>query len=78
MKAFIFITLFLAAITVNAAAQRPITGLVVDDVDGEPMAGVSVTIRDSVGKIKRFITTKADGVFTLKAPESTAGLRLEA
>lgn len=40
MKAFIFITLFLAAITVNAAAQRPITGLVVDDVDGEPMAGV--------------------------------------
>lgn len=78
MKAFIFITLFLAAITVNAAAQRPITGLVVDDVDGEPMAGVSVTIRDSVGKIKRFITTKADGVFTLKAPVSTAGLRLEA
>lgn len=78
MKVFTYITLFFAAITIKAVAQAPITGLIIDDADGEPMAGVSVTIRDSVGKIKRFITTKADGVFTLKAPESTAGLRLEA
>lgn len=78
MKTFTFITLFFAAITINAAAQNLITGLVVDDADGQPMAGVSVTIRDSAGKIKRFNTTKADGVFTLKAPETTAGFRLEA
>ena len=78
MKAFTFITSFFAAITINAAAQNLITGLVVDDADGQPMAGVSITIRDSAGKIKRFNTTKADGVFTLKAPETTAGFRLEA
>ncbi len=78
MKTYAFIILIFAAITINAVAQCPITGIVVDDADGEPMAGVSVTIRDSAGKIKRFSTTKADGVFTLKAPDSPAGYRLEA
>lgn len=78
MKAFTFFTILFVAITANAAAQSPITGIVVDDADGEPMAGVSVTIRDSIGKIKRFSTTKADGVFKLKAPDSSVGCRIEA
>lgn len=51
MKVFTYITLFFAAITIKAVAQAPITGLIIDDADGEPMAGVSVTIRDDAGKI---------------------------
>lgn len=78
MKVFTYITLFFAAITIKAVAQAPITGLIIDDADGEPMAGVSVTIRDDAGKIKQFCTTKADGAFTLKAPDTSAGYRLEA
>ena len=78
MKAHILLAVLFAGIYSISWAQGPASGLVVDDADGEPMAGVSVTIRDSAGKIKRFGTTKADGAFALKMPEAVAGCRIEA
>lgn len=78
MKAHILLAVLFACVYSISWAQGPASGLVVDDADGEPMAGVSVTIRDSAGKIKRFGTTKADGAFALKMPEAVAGCRIEA
>ena len=45
----------------GVSAQVTVSGIVIDKEDGSAMAGVNVTLRDSLNKIKSFATTDAQG-----------------
>ena len=63
-------------VAASAAAQINVTGTIIDKEAAEPLAGASVIVKGSDGKIKKFATSKADGGFSLSVP-SVAGCRLE-
>ncbi len=75
MKHLILIILSLIG-TINAYAQVDVTGKVIDKENEESLAGASVIIKGSDGKIKKFFTTKGDGLFSIKVG-NTDGCRLE-
>lgn len=61
---------------VAAVAQVDVCGTVVDGQSGEPLAGASVMVKGSDSKIKKFMSTKADGGFSMSLP-SAVGCSLE-
>ena len=60
-----------------ARAQDRLVGTVTNSMDGTPLKGVSVRLVDPSGKIKKFATTKAGGVFTLLMPSDLSDLTLQ-
>ena len=62
---YILLYLLYLCITVNAVAQVNVTGTVIDKENNEPLAGASVIIKGVDGKIKKFVTSKADGGFAM-------------
>ena len=63
-------------VAIGAAAQVDVRGTVIDKEANEPVAGASVIVRGSDGKIKKFASSKADGKFAMSVP-TVAGCRLE-
>lgn len=59
-----------------ATAQINVSGTVVDDSTHEPLAGASVIVKGTDGKIKKYTTSKTDGCFSMSLP-SIPGCRLE-
>lgn len=57
-------------------AEVNVRGTVFDKVTKEPVAGASLIIKGSNGKIKKFSTSKPDGTFSISIP-SVNGCRLE-
>lgn len=57
-------------------AEVNVRGTVLDKVTEEPIAGASLIIKGSNGKIKKFSTSKPDGTFSISIP-SVNGCRLE-
>lgn len=68
--------LFFLFVAVGAVAQVNVTGIVIDRETSEPLAGASVIVKDTDGKIKKFASSKADGGFAISMP-SVNGCRLE-
>lgn len=62
--------------TLYAMAQVNVRGTVVDREANEPLVGASVIVKGADGKIKKFVSSDAEGGFTLQMP-SVAGCRLE-
>lgn len=75
MKYLISILIALTT-TLNVCAQVEVSGSVIDKENGEALAGASVIIKGADGKIRKFTTTKGDGLF-LMSVASVAGCRLE-
>ena len=72
-----FITyLFCVLITISVVAQVNIFGTIIDSEDNEPLAGVSVIIKGTDGKIKKFTSSNVNGNFTLHML-SVAGCKLD-
>ena len=61
---------------VSAIAQVNVTGTVIDRENNEPLTGASVIVKGADGKIKKYATSKANGMFSITLP-SVAGCRLE-
>ena len=57
-------------------AEVNVRGTVLDRITEEPIAGASLIIKGSNGKIKKFSTSKPDGTFSISVP-SVNGCRLE-
>ena len=57
-------------------AEVNVRGTVLDKVTEEPIAGASLIIKGSNGRIKKFSTSKPDGTFSISIP-SVNGCRLE-
>ena len=53
----------LSLLPFGCLAQINVQGRVMDMNDCEPLAGASIVIKGSDGKIKKFTSTKADGDF---------------
>ena len=49
-------------------AEVNVRGTVFDKVTKEPVAGASLIIKGSNGKIKKFSTSKPDGTFSISIP----------
>lgn len=62
MKRLISYIIFLIFVA-KAVAQVNVTGTVIDKDANEPVAGASVIVKGTDGKIKKFASTKADGRF---------------
>ena len=60
----------------HVAGQVTVIGTVVDIESNEPLVGASVIIKGSDGKIKKYVTSKNDGGFSMSLP-SVANCRLE-
>lgn len=60
----------------TAVAQVNVRGTVAEHAANKPLSGVSVMVKGADGKIKKFTSTKADGVFAMQLP-TVAGCRLE-
>jgi len=71
MKRFVCFLLFMALGTLSLFAQvREITGTVVSDEDGEPLPGVSVSVKGtSIGSI-----TDVDGNYSISVPQDGTSL----
>lgn len=70
--------IFLFSTVVATFAEVKVTGIVVEKTENEPLAGATVIVRGTDGKIKKFASSKADGGFALSLPdESVAGFCLE-
>ncbi len=63
-------------VAVGAVAQVNVTGIVIDRETSEPLAGASVIVKGTDGKIKKFASSKSDGGFAITMP-SVNGCRLE-
>ncbi len=63
-------------VAVSAVAQVNVTGTVIDKESNEPLTGASVIIKGADGKIKKYTTSKANGLFTMTVPSIT-NTRLE-
>ncbi len=59
-----------------AIAQVNVTGTVIDKEANEPIVGASVIVKGADGKIKKFASSKADGMFSMSLPD-IAGCRLD-
>ena len=68
MTRILFIWTFILAM-LQGMAQTGVSGVVVENGSGEPLAGASVILRNSEGKIKKFTSSDAAGRFSLAAPE---------
>ena len=66
----------LSLLPFGCLAQINVQGRVMDMNDCEPLAGASVVIKGSDGKIKKFTSTKADGDFLIEMA-SVDGYHLE-
>ncbi|ROS86026.1 TonB-dependent receptor [uncultured Duncaniella sp.] len=77
MKKLSAIILFLMFIVSGVSAQVTVSGIVIDKEDGSAMAGVNVTLRDSLNKIKSFATTDAQGRFSMKT-RTVEGMKVKA
>lgn len=75
MSRLVTYLLFLV-VAVSAVAQVNVTGKVIDKENNEPLAGASVIVKGTDGKIKKFTSSKTDGGFTITMP-SIDGCRLE-
>lgn len=75
MKRLISYIIFLIFVA-KAVAQVNVTGTVIDKDANEPVAGASVIVKGTDGKIKKFASTKADGRFSMSVP-TVDGCRLE-
>ena len=64
------------AVAIAGFAQVDLCGSVIDHNSKEPLSGASVVMKDSIGKIRKFTRTTADGEFILNVP-SAAGCFLE-
>lgn len=74
LRQILFLTAALCML--SAAAQTDVSGKVIEGETDEPLAGASIIIRDNLGKIRKFGSSRTDGSFTLSAP-GTGGCRLE-
>lgn len=72
----LFLYLILIAASINALAQVDVSGTIVDKSANEPIAGASVIVKGTDGKIKKFASSKSDGKFAMTVPTVT-GMRLE-
>lgn len=52
----------------NLSAQVNVSGVVVEGGTNEPLAGVSVILRNAEGKIRKYGTTNSKGEFSLSSP----------
>lgn len=59
-----------------SVAQVNITGSILDKDNSEPLAGASVMVKDTNGKIKKFTSTNTNGAFAMQMT-SIGGCRLE-
>ncbi|MDE5809072.1 MAG: TonB-dependent receptor [Muribaculaceae bacterium] len=69
-----YLLCFLCVAVVNG--QVKVTGTVIDKEAAEPLAGASVMVKGSDGKIKKFATSQGDGSFSIDVV-TTEGCRLE-
>lgn len=76
MNRIIPILLICLCVNFNVYAQFDVTGKIIDNITKEELIGVSVVIKGTDGKIKKFTTSKTDGVFSMSVP-SIEGSRLE-
>ncbi|MDE6768113.1 MAG: TonB-dependent receptor, partial [Muribaculaceae bacterium] len=53
----------------NAVAQINVVGKVIEKESDRPLAGASVIIKDTDGKIRKYSTSKADGSFNISIPD---------
>ena len=74
-KQLITFVIFLLTIF-HVAGQVTVIGTVVDIECNEPLVGASVIIKGSDGKIKKYVTSKSDGGFSMSLP-TVANCRLE-
>ena len=72
----LFTYLLFVAVAAIAVAQVNVSGTVIDKENNEPLAGASVIVKGTDGKIKKFASSKADGGFSITVP-SVKGCRLE-
>ena len=63
---YALITLVNVIVSFELAAAQTVTGIVVDGIDNEPVAGVVIALADSAGVRLGVIETKADGSFMLR------------
>ncbi len=66
-RLIIILAFVLAALT--GAAQVNVSGVIVEEGSNEPLAGASVILRNSEGKIKKYATSDANGKFNISTPE---------
>lgn len=59
------------------AQQKTISGKLVDQQSGSPIASASINIKSATGKIVAFKTTNAAGLFQINLPADPAGYTLE-
>lgn len=71
-----FFTLLFVLLVLSVQAQRVIIGKVVDCDEHESLPTVSARIIDQAGKIKKFASTNANGIFRITAPDGEK-LRLQ-
>lgn len=55
-------------LALNLSAQVNVSGVVVEGGTNEPLAGVSVILRNAEGKIRKYGTTNSKGEFSLSSP----------
>lgn len=69
-------TLIICSCAQLALAQVDVRGTVLDQSNGSPLRGASVTVKGANGKIRKFAATRTDGSFSLPL-DSIGGNRLE-
>ena len=69
-----YLLCFLGVAVVNGHVK--VTGTVIDKEAAEPLAGASVMVKGSDGKIKKFAISQGDGSFSIDVV-TTEGCRLE-
>ncbi len=76
MNRLISILLLFALASLTGAAQVNVSGVVVEEGSNAPLTGASLILRNAEGKIKKFVTSAANGKFSLSTPE-TKGFTLD-
>lgn len=72
----LIIHLLLIKVAVSTMAQINVSGTVIEKENNSPLGGVSVIVKDSDGKIKKFASSKSNGSFEMEL-HSAEGCRLE-
>lgn len=70
MKRLLLLVITVAGFAISAYAQKQISGRVVEEGTGEPLAGVTVTVKGT----KTATTTGSDGRYTITAPNANTVL----
>ncbi len=68
MSRFIFIFVFVLA-ALAGVAQVNVSGVVVEEGTNEPLTGASVILRNAEGKIRKYASSDAKGLFSISSPE---------